>query len=634
VIGTDGNPVPGARLYAYRAGSTDLQTIYADPAYNTPLPNPVIADAFGILPVIYLDTRGPDYRLSLTDAAGAVIPGRQADNIAAASGGGGAGGAPGTAGENAFYVVLSRQTTALPADSAGVVSSYSSANGVLRAFNGGLDVTELCELSVTNASNCSGTINTAPGVPVGSQPAGYYQVTAVTADVAELRLRAVYGTRSVEAVFTLVKAKGGAQGAPGAPGGGTNSVGLALSREAAMVPSYADGTVISFTGVDGTARLYDGTTEVTGTATWSATATNCTGTINTATDTPVVGQPRGYYRITAMTADTATLAIQASYASNTYNRVFTATKLKGGYEIVGTLPVTNLFQGRLVFLTTDNKLYRYTGSAWTAQVTSTDLVGQLTAAQINVTQLSALSANLGTVTAGVVQDISGTTKLDASNGHFITNNGIFMNVTGKPFGSSNQFIEWYGPSKASLSLCTETDAKFYKKIDGSAYFGGTLSAGVLTAGAQTTNTAQNASVTTGVFTTNGNTKSVVVSYSYVALAGGLSSGDITATQQINSAGTPQMTLVLERSNGVSGSSWTLLQTYNVTGTFFYEEGNVSFGEPYNARADAFLSSTFPDNSSGYVGQMQYRVRLTASNGLTPTSHLDVNQLISIQSSES
>lgn len=46
-------------------------------------------------------------------------------------------------------------------------------------------------------------------------------------------------------------------------------------------------------------------------------------------------------------------------------------------ERVTVLPTTGLTQGRVVMLTTDNKLYRYTGSEWTAAVPTSDLTGQI-----------------------------------------------------------------------------------------------------------------------------------------------------------------------------------------------------------------------------------------------------------------
>ncbi len=65
-------------------------------------------------------------------------------------------------------------------------------------------------------------------------------------------------------------------------------------------------------------------------------------------------------------------------------------------ERMSTLPVTGNFAGRIVYLTTDNQLYRYTGSAWTAEVPAVNLTGQVTDAQI--------AGVAATKLAGQVQD--------------------------------------------------------------------------------------------------------------------------------------------------------------------------------------------------------------------------------------
>jgi hypothetical protein len=64
-------------------------------------------------------------------------------------------------------------------------------------------------------------------------------------------------------------------------------------------------------------------------------------------------------------------------------------------ERVAALPSTGLTQGRVVMLTTDNKLYRYTGSAWTSAVPATDVTGQITGTQIsdNAITTSKIAAN-------------------------------------------------------------------------------------------------------------------------------------------------------------------------------------------------------------------------------------------------
>ena len=51
-------------------------------------------------------------------------------------------------------------------------------------------------------------------------------------------------------------------------------------------------------------------------------------------------------------------------------------------ERVAALPSTDLTQGRVVMLTTDNKLYRYTGNEWTSDIAAADIDGQLAGSQI------------------------------------------------------------------------------------------------------------------------------------------------------------------------------------------------------------------------------------------------------------
>lgn len=51
-------------------------------------------------------------------------------------------------------------------------------------------------------------------------------------------------------------------------------------------------------------------------------------------------------------------------------------------ERVAALPSTDLTQGRVVMLTTDNKLYRYTGNEWTSNLAAADIDGQLAGSQI------------------------------------------------------------------------------------------------------------------------------------------------------------------------------------------------------------------------------------------------------------
>lgn len=97
-------------------------------------------------------------------------------------------------------------------------------------------------------------------------------------------------------------------------------------------------------------------------------------------------------------------------------------------------------------------------------------------------------------------------------GRIIWDNGTHMKVAGVGFGSTGQFIEWFGP-KMDIGLCSEANAISYLKTNGDAYFGGSLSAGILKNSAQTTDIGASASVTVGPFGTNGNPIQVLTGYS-------------------------------------------------------------------------------------------------------------------------
>ena len=105
-------------------------------------------------------------------------------------------------------------------------------------------------------------------------------------------------------------------------------------------------------------------------------------------------------------------------------------------EILAALPETGNIPGRVVFLTSDTKLYRWTGSAWSRDIDASDITGELgalgsgatfagdaviaglisaggiSAEVISVTQLSAITSDIGTATAGVIRSADGKFKID------------------------------------------------------------------------------------------------------------------------------------------------------------------------------------------------------------------------------
>ncbi len=63
----DGGPLMGARANFYIIGTTTRKNTYIDAALTEAHPNPVEADSFGVLPVVWLDESGTDYRVVITD---------------------------------------------------------------------------------------------------------------------------------------------------------------------------------------------------------------------------------------------------------------------------------------------------------------------------------------------------------------------------------------------------------------------------------------------------------------------------------------------------------------------------------------------------------------------------------------
>ncbi len=65
--------LPGSKLFFYITGTTSPQNTYTDEALTVANANPVVADANGLFPVIYMDPRSPSYRVRWETAAGVSL---------------------------------------------------------------------------------------------------------------------------------------------------------------------------------------------------------------------------------------------------------------------------------------------------------------------------------------------------------------------------------------------------------------------------------------------------------------------------------------------------------------------------------------------------------------------------------
>jgi hypothetical protein len=102
------------------------------------------------------------------------------------------------------------------------------------------------------------------------------------------------------------------------------------------------------------------------------------------------------YTGTAWTTSVAAADIAGTLAASNFSQNLRPV------EVVSALPSTGNFQGRTALLTTDNKIYRWTGSSWTAAVPTADLSGTISAGQIAAGAITAGKIATNAVTAGTI----------------------------------------------------------------------------------------------------------------------------------------------------------------------------------------------------------------------------------------
>lgn len=178
-------------------------------------------------------------------------------------------------------------------------------------------------------------------------------------------------------------------------------------------------------------------------------------------------------------------------------------------------------------------------------------------------------------------------------------------IIGINFGRDNNLTRWFGPNIGEQA-CHKGNGSEWGDNTGSAYFGGSLSAGVPRNAAQSTQVSATAQVETGVFSSFGRPRTVTYSLAYT-------NNGIWNNNPGNGTANLWGDLVLERSLG--GGPWTQVSTFRASGTRVNEGTEPGMG--WNIRLNIGGSSTFTDNSGGT--NVNYRVRIVATSGGWPAS---------------
>jgi hypothetical protein len=179
--------------------------------------------------------------------------------------------------------------------------------------------------------------------------------------------------------------------------------------------------------------------------------------------------------------------------------------------------------------------------------------------------------------------------------------GPVMSVYGLGFGDRGQFLEWVGPTKSALGQCSEGDAIRYVRTDGTAYFGGALNAGTITNPASTSVTNPDASITTGLFGSNGRRRTVTVSLSSMFR-------ETIYNACPANVGQPRVTVDLFKGTDAGGE---FLATFEFGGYYGCDPGYGTF-EPGSISEQFSQSATYTDDSGGvnvaYFARLRGMVR--------------------------
>lgn len=99
------------------------------------------------------------------------------------------------------------------------------------------------------------------------------------------------------------------------------------------------------------------------------------------------------------------VTVQVNTSATVADASVTVAKFASGLrpvEIFGVLPTTGNVEGRLVYLTTDDKLYRYNGTAFVNGMSTADLTGTISADQIAANAITTGKIQAGAITASQI----------------------------------------------------------------------------------------------------------------------------------------------------------------------------------------------------------------------------------------
>jgi len=308
------------------------------------------------------------------------------------------------------------------------------------------------------------------------------------------------------------------------------------------------------------------------------------------------------YRLTggAWTANVPTSDITGTLDYDTFSSTLRPM------EVVSSLPSTGLFQGRVVLLTTDNKVYRYTGSAWTTAISATDLDDQLNLVTQVTGALPVANAADGLKNSQITINSDGTLSGAGSGG--VTLSGIGAGAV----ASLGEITETYIADNAVTTAKINTNAVTSTEIAAGTIVAGNIAAATITgsliaastiaasniiAGTLTANEIAAGTITANELAANSVTASEIAANSVTAselnvssvfadsaVIGAIQSGSITTNAVVSAIGTFEF---VSASNIVAG---TITSSELATSTLLTNSAQIQDGIITNAKINTLNAS--------------------------------------------
>ena len=298
-------------------------------------------------------------------------------------------GADGVDGQNAINAYLTNENVTLKADTQGNLKSgqLDLTRGQMVVVDGPTIVTSGVSYSIVNQTGCTATIDSS----------GNYRLTALNADSASMIFRASYKGAAFQKTFNVTKLLDAMPGKNGSDGAdGKSPITGYLTNESLII------TEGQWSKANGYFNVYQGTTQITNGVKFEL--------VSQTDMTVAIEADSGFYQVTKC-GDFGTAIFSATYNGVTIKKQLMAVMNKTGQAVVvSNTPPTTKTVGMLWKNTGTNEglltdvTYYWTGSKWEVYL--------FQAENIKVTNLAALSSNIGTVKTGMIMSSDGSMSID------------------------------------------------------------------------------------------------------------------------------------------------------------------------------------------------------------------------------